>query len=95
MKIIYIDSDYKCHVSNGDNMAAVETSVFDGKCDFFIEGRRFIPYGRHWVRSDGVIFHGEMITPWMDPAVLDAAQLQYEIMLAEIDAAYQRGVNSV
>jgi len=32
MKTIYIDSDFKCHVSNDDTMRAVETDFFDGKC---------------------------------------------------------------
>lgn len=30
---IYIDSDYKCHVSHGDGLTAVETDAFDGKCN--------------------------------------------------------------
>ena len=57
MKTIYIGSDFKCHVSNDGTMAAVETDFFDGKCDAFIEGYRFIPSGESWTRSDGVVFH--------------------------------------
>lgn len=38
MKIIYIDLDFKCHVTNDGTMTAVETDFFDGKCDAFIEG---------------------------------------------------------
>ena len=40
MRTIYIDSEFKCHVSNDGNMSAVETNFFDGKCDAFVEGHR-------------------------------------------------------
>ena len=78
MKTIYIDSEFKCHIHNDGTMTAVETDFFDGKCDAFIEGYRFIPYGETWVREDGIMFNGEMITPWKDYGELDAAQRQYE-----------------
>lgn len=78
MKTIYIDSDYKCHISDGGNMKAVETDYFDGKCDALVEGYRFVPNGESWTRSDGVVFHGEMIAPWKDYAELDNAQRKYE-----------------
>lgn len=87
MKTIYIDSEFKCHVSDDGTMRSVETNVFDGKCDAFIEGYRFIPAGESWTRSDGVTFTGEMVAPWMDYAELDAAQRAYEKeMLAEYEA---------
>lgn len=95
MKTIYIDSDFKCHVSNDGTMTAIETDVFDGKCDTYVEGFRFVPHGESWTRSDGVTFHGEMIAPWQDYNVLQAYQKQYEAMNAELQAAYQEGVNSV
>lgn len=78
MKTIYIDSDYKCHITNDGTMTAVETNFFDGKCDAFIEGYRFVPTGLSWTRSDGTVFHGEMISPWKDYAELDNAQREYE-----------------
>lgn len=84
MRIIYIDSDYKCHITDGGNMSAVETNFFDGMCDAFVEGYRFVPAGETWVRSDGVEFRGEMIAPWKDYAILEAYQQQYEAMLPEI-----------
>lgn len=87
MKTIYIDSEFKCHVSDDGAMRSVETNVFDGKCDAFIEGYRFIPVGESWTRSDGVTFTGEMVAPWMDYAELDAAQRVYEKdLLAEYEA---------
>lgn len=81
MRIIYIDSEFKCHTSNDGTMRVVETDFFDGKCDAFIEGYRFIPSGESWTRSDGAVFHGEMIAPWKDYAELDTAQRAYERQL--------------
>ena len=78
MKTIYIDSDSKCHVTNDGTMTAVETDFFDGKCDTFIEGYRFVPEDESWTRSDGVVFQGEMIAPWKDFDKLDVAQREYE-----------------
>ena len=90
MRTIYIDSEFKCHVSNADGMTAIETDFFNGKCDTFIEGYRFVPSGENWTRSDGVVFRGEMIAPWKDYAALDAAQREYEKqLLAEYAAALQ------
>lgn len=84
---IYIDSEFKCHVSEDGTMTAVETDVFDGKCKEYIEGFRFVPSGAVWVRSDGVSFRGEMVSPWKDYAELDAAQRNYEKrLLAEYEA---------
>ena len=86
MKTIYIDSKFKCHITDDGTMAeiqmtAVETDFFNGKCDTFIEGYRFVPSGETWVRSDGVVFHGEMISPWKPYAELDNAQREYERQL--------------
>lgn len=82
MKTIYIDSEFKCHVSPADNMTAIETDFFDGKCDTFIEGYRFVPSGQTWTRKDGVTFEGEMIAPWKDYQFLETAQKLYEEMKA-------------
>lgn len=76
--MIYIDSEFKCHASDDGTMTAVETDVFDGKCDAYIEGYRYIPAGQMWTRADGVVFTGEMIAPWKPWAELDAAQREYE-----------------
>ena len=78
MRTIYIDSEFKCHIADNGKVTAVETEVFDGKCDTFIEGYRFVPSGASWTREDGVVFQGEMISPWKDFEKLDAAQRQYE-----------------
>lgn len=75
---IYIDADYKCHTTQGTGLTAVETTAFDGKCAAYIEGYRFVPNGSTWVRSDGAIFNGEMISPWKSWEELDEAQREYE-----------------
>lgn len=78
---IYIDSDFKCHTTDDGTMTSVETDFFDGKCNAFIEGYRFIPSGETWTRSDGHVFTGEMITAWKPYDELDAAQREYERQL--------------
>lgn len=97
---IYIDNDYKCHVTDDGTMTAVETNAFDGMCTEYIEGYRFVPAEQTWTRDDGVEFSGEMISPWRNWAELDAAQreyerqqlAQYESALSEIENAL--GVNA-
>ena len=78
MKSIYIDKDYKCHIANENGMECIETDYFDGFCDVYIEGYRFVPSGATWTRSDGTVFQGEMIAPWKPWVELDAAQREYE-----------------
>ena len=75
---IYLDNDYKCHTAPGDGLTAVETDYFDGKCAAYIEGCRFVPAGASWTRPDGVVFQGEMVSPWKPWRELDAAQRAYE-----------------
>ena len=85
---IYIDNDFKCHASNPEGTyTAVETDFFDGKCDAYIEGYRFVPAWATWTRPDGVVFQGEMISPWKDWRELDAAQRDYEREQMEAMAA--------
>ena len=86
--IIYLDSNFKCHIRNDGTMTAVETAAFDGKCKDYIEGYRFVPIGKTWVREDGVEFAGEMVAPWKPWEELDEAQREYERQLvAEYEAA--------
>lgn len=88
MRTIYIDFEFKCHITNDGTMITVETDFFEGKCDEYIEGYRFIPAGESWTRSDGKVFQGEMIAPWKDYSELEAAQKTYEQqLLADYRAA--------
>ena len=92
---IYIDSDYKCHVSAAEGRRAIETDAFNGKCAEWIESYRFVPEGETWTREDGEEFRGEMAAPWKDLGEAYAAQTayvaaqnaQYEAALTEIEAA--------
>ena len=91
--IVYIDNDFKCHTSDHDGLyTAVETDFFDGKCDAYIEGYRFVPAGKSWTREDGVVFPGEMIAPWKDWRALDEAQRAYE---REQLAAYEQAMSEI
>ena len=103
--IIYLDSEYRCHVQNDGTMKEIETDFFDGMCDEYIEGYRFIPDGETWIRNDGIQFTGEMIAPYDDYVELQAQQLRHEqemraemransVPIADLEAAYQEGVNS-
>lgn len=90
MKTIYLDADFRCHVAPGDGRTPVETAAFDGRCDAYIEGYRFVPGGKTWVREDGMEFAGEMVAPWKPWQELDEAQREYERQLvAEYEAALQ------
>lgn len=78
MKTIWIDFEFKCHTASGEGLTAIETDAFDGKCDTYVGGYRFVPAGQTWTRADGVVFTGEMIAPWKPWTELDAAQREYE-----------------
>ena len=84
---IYIDTDYKCHVTNDGTMREFEAPALDGKCTAYIEGTRYVPEGETWTREDGAVFSGEMISPCIDSRIRDAYQTQYEAMLAELQDA--------
>ena len=84
---LYLDADFRCHLSGGAGMTEIDTELFDGKCPAYIEGYRYVPPGERWVREDGVMFQGEMITPWKPWEELDDAQRAYERQLLEIMAA--------
>ena len=75
---LYIDSQYKCHVSSGEGLREMNVDFFEGKCKTFIQGYRYIPDGESWTREDGQIFAGEMIAPAEDSRILEAAQTAYE-----------------
>jgi hypothetical protein len=85
--MIYIDSDFKCHSADGGGMRAIDTDMFDGKCQEYIEGYRFVPEGASWVREDGVVFAGLMVAPWKPYDQLATTQAAYERGMAEADEA--------
>ena len=89
--MIYIDSEYRCHTTNPDgNYKEVESQFFDGKCTAFIEGYRFIPEGESWTRSDGVVFHGEMIAPIKNYDIISTTQTLFEEVDSSISEKNER-----
>ena len=98
---IYIDNEYKCHVSNDGTMREFDVPFFEGKCAAFIEGYRYVPSEETWTRKDGQTFKGEMIAPCRDysqiseiQTAVDRARAQaqqtideYEAALSEIETA--------
>lgn len=95
MRTIYVDSKHHCHVINDGTMTAVETDIFDGKCDDYIEGHCYE------IQENAIAVY-----MWKPYSELDAAQRTYErqlivelqknsVPIAELEAAYQEGVNSV
>jgi len=56
MRTVYLDEQFRCFVSDDGTRLPVETEAFDGKCDAFVEGYRFIPAGKCWMRRDGTLF---------------------------------------
>ena len=104
--IIYIDPVYKCHVANDGTMREFDVPFFDGKCQTFIEGYRYVPEGERWVKPNGTVFQGEMIAPWAPYRLLAAVQDAYEEgqatgtggideLVAAAGEAYTEGVNSI
>lgn len=75
---IYLDEDFCCHTSSESAVTTIETDFFDGKAPGYIEGYRFVPEGMSWVREDGAVFAGEMVSPWKPWEELDEAQREYE-----------------
>ena len=106
---VYIDSDYKCHVTPIAGARLIDDTFFDNKCSDLIESYRYVPAGETWAREDGVAFSGEMIAPWRDIRQYDGEQQQYlldklaaaQAALAEsptadeIADAISEGVNSI
>ena len=67
MKTIYIDSNFRCHVTNDGTMTAIEDDFFVGRCDVFIEG---------YVYDDSKGY--PQIYPWKPYEELEVAQREYE-----------------
>lgn len=89
---IYIDSDFKCYTSAAEGRRAVETDAFTGKCEEWIESYRYVPAGETWVREDGVMFAGEMVSPWKDLTDAYAAQTAY---LSDQTAQYEAALSAI
>ena len=85
MKTIYLNKDFQCSVTEkSDTVQSIETDFFDGKCNAYVEGYRFILEGQQWTREDGIVFAGEMIAPFKDYTQLEMVQKLYEQLAEDI-----------
>ena len=102
MRTIYIDAENNCHVADDGTMTAVETAFFDGKCDAFVEGfcyevedklTRIYPR-KPYAELDAVQreYERELLTEY--EAELSELR-ENSVPIAELEAAYEEGVNSV
>ena len=62
MKIIYLDSDYVCHLVDDGTRRPIETNALDTVEDWHITFYRYIPEGESWTREDGKIFYGPALS---------------------------------
>lgn len=96
MKTIFLDSEFKVYVNDGEGRTAIETDAFDGFCDELIECHRYVPQGKSYTKDNGITVHGIFIQPYKDTAEAEMAQIhftyantftEYETAFAEIEAA--------
>ena len=92
MNVIYLDDQFQAYAEQDAETTRMPWNdtggFFAGKCDAFIEGHRVVPEGETWAREDGVIFTGLMISPFVNPAVLQSAQAAADDeTIAVLDAA--------
>lgn len=76
---IYIDDNYRCHLTNAKGYRAFNVPYFNGKSPIVIEGYRYVPSYETWTREDGTQFKGEMISPAVDSLKLDLMQEGYDV----------------
>lgn len=72
--VVYIDSAYKCHVKPVSGAFAVETDLFNGKCEEYICGYRYVPEGHTFVDEKGVTRRGAVMYPIENLGVLERIQ---------------------
>lgn len=70
---LYLDSEFKCHITNDGTMREIDTDAFDGKCKEYIEGFKY---------DDR---NGVEVYPWKPYKELIAAQTAAERTQAEAD----------
>ena len=100
---IYIDSEYHCHTTNPDGIfREVEIPYFDGKCDTFVEGfcyddskgyARIYPW-KPYSELDAAQREYEQHLISEYEAELSELR-ENSVSVAELEAAYAEGVNSV
>ena len=96
MRTLFVDSEFKVYVNDGEGRTAIETDAFDGLCDELIECHRYVPQGKSFTKDNGITVYGIFIQPYKDTAEAEIAQIhfsyqnviaEYESELADADAA--------
>ena len=97
--LIYLDNEFRCHLTDDGTMRAIETRHFKGKCDTYIEGYRLIPDGEVWVDENGVEIRGEALFPWVDSPELEEVQSLYNehelLRLSNNNAEYESALTEI
>lgn len=100
MRKIYVDAENHCHVVDGGNMVEVETDFFDGMCDAVVEGYCYEiegnavypwkPYGQLMAKQRE--YERQLIEAYQT----ELSDLrENSVSIADLEAAYEEGVNSV
>lgn len=90
--MIYLDDQFMAYIEQDEEATRMPwedaDGFFAGKCQVFIEGYRVVPEGETWTRADGMVFSGLMISPAVNPAMLQAAQAEADRQtIADLDTA--------
>lgn len=78
MRTIYLNSDFRCFLAPVEGSTPIETDIFDGKSDAYIQASRYVPSGYTWTRKDGQEFSGEMVTFWKKYDEVEEQKYQIE-----------------
>lgn len=84
MKIVYLDSEYMCHLEDGDGRTEAETDVFDDIVDEAIPYYRYIPIGHEWTDEYGRVRHGIFVQATNSNAIDKVTQA---VLIAEMQTA--------
>lgn len=84
MRIIYLDSEYRCFIDPEENLTPIETDIFDDRSPAYIQSSRYIPKGKKWIRSDGEIFTGPMVSLWKNYDIANEANYEIESLKQQL-----------
>ena len=89
--MIYLDEEFRAYAEQDTEITRMPwddvEGFFVGKCEAFIEGHRVVPEGEEWIRDDGKVFTGLMISPIVNPIILQSVQATADKQtIANLDA---------
>ena len=82
---VYIDENFLCHTKFAEGRRAFQLPFFQGKCDRFVEGYRYLPPGETWGG-----FRGEMLCPAENFELLSLAQQVYDSLQPQLNELRER-----